>query len=127
MDPSAKTFIARMEQFAKPEQVPIVAFDKRRRKDDAAAGYRKKFTGREGVSFIGKAREKTPVFGAGRRRSVQTGATYPWPVRSTAMVNHFCVCRRDRDFGPFFPEFRAYFPDTPEESVGEFRFGQLAG
>ena len=39
--------------------------------------------------FIGKALEKTPVFRTERRRNEQTGATYPWLVRSTAIVNHF--------------------------------------
>jgi hypothetical protein len=45
MDPITKAFIARMEQFAKQEQVPVVAFEKGQRNDDVAAEYRKKFTG----------------------------------------------------------------------------------
>lgn len=52
--------------------------------------------------FIGKAQEKTPVFSTERRRNEKTGGTYPWLVRSTAMVNHFYVYCVDRDFGPFF-------------------------
>ena len=40
----------------------------------------------------------------------QTGATYPWLVRSTAMVNHFYFYCVDRDFGPFFLKFCTYFP-----------------
>ena len=64
----------------------------------------------EGVLFIGKAQEKTPVFRTERRRNEQTGATYPWLVRSTAMVNHFYVYCMDRDFGPFFLKFCTYFP-----------------
>ena len=62
MDPITKAFIARMEQFAKQEKVPLVQFEKGQRKDDVAAEYRKKFTAGEGVLFIGKAQEKTPVF-----------------------------------------------------------------
>ena len=50
-----------MEQFAKREKVPLVQFEKGQRKDDAAAAYRKKFTGGEGVLCIGKAQEKTSV------------------------------------------------------------------
>jgi hypothetical protein len=50
------------EQFAKQEKVPIVPFEKGQRKDDVAAEYRKRFTGQEGVLFIRKAQEKTPVF-----------------------------------------------------------------
>jgi hypothetical protein len=110
MDPITKAFIAQMEQFAQQEKVPIVLFEKGQRKDDVAATYRKKFTAQEGVLFIGKAQEKTPVFRTERRRHEQTGATYPWLVRSTAMVNHFYVYCMDRDFGPFFLKFCTYFP-----------------
>src|SRR5947209_1283710 len=110
MDPITKAFIAQMEQFAKQEKVPIVPFEKGQRKDDVAAEYRKKFTAQEGVLFIGKAQEKTSVFRTERRRHEQTGATYPWLVRSTAMVNHYYVYCVDRDFGPFFLKFCTYFP-----------------
>jgi hypothetical protein len=110
MDPISKTFIAAMEAFARRECVSIVQFRKGQRKDDIAAGYLKKFTDIEGVLFIGKAQEKTPVFRTQRRRNEKTGATYPWLVRSTAMVNHFYVYCVDRDFGPFFLKFSTYFP-----------------
>jgi hypothetical protein len=110
MDPISKTFIAQMEQFAKREKVSLIQFEKGQRKDNVAAAYRKKFTGEEGVLFIGKAQEKTPVFRTERRRNEQTGATFPWLVRSTAMVNHFYVYCLDRDFGPFFLKFCTYFP-----------------
>ena len=110
MDPISKTFIAGMEQFARQEQVPIITFQKGQRKDDVAAVYRQKFTAEEGVLFIGKAQEKTPVFRTERRRNENTGSNYPWLVRSTAMVNHFYVYCLDRDFGPFFLKFCTYFP-----------------
>src|SRR5213082_78792 len=87
-----------------------VQFEKGQRKDDVAAAYRKKFTAEEGVLFVGKAQEKTSVFRTERRRNEQTGATYPWLVRSTAMVNHYYVYCVDRDFGPFFLKFCTYFP-----------------
>jgi hypothetical protein len=110
MDPISKTFIAAMEAFARRERVPIVQLRKGQRKDDIAGAYLKKFTDTEGVLFIGKAQEKTPVFRTERRRNEKTGATYPWLVRSTAMVNHFYVYCVDRDFGPFFLKFSTYFP-----------------
>src|ERR1700689_3891784 len=109
MDPITKAFIAQMEQFAKQEKVPIVTFEKGQRKDDVAAEYRKKFSASEGVLFIGKAQEKTSVFRPERRRNKQTGATYPWLGRSTAMVNYFYVYSMTRDFGPFFLKFCTYF------------------
>lgn len=110
MDPMTKAFVASMEQFAKKQNVPMLTFEKGQRKDDVAAAYRRQFQGQEGVLFIGKAQEKTPVFRTERRRNEQTGATYPWLVRSTAMVNHFYVYCMDRDFGPFFLKFCTYFP-----------------
>jgi hypothetical protein len=110
MDPISKAFIGWMEAFAREEQIPIVRFGKDQRKDDVAAEHLKKFTKEEGVLFIGKAQEKTPVFRTERRRNEETGGTYPWLVRSTAMVNHFYVYCVDRDFGPFFLKFSTYFP-----------------
>jgi hypothetical protein len=110
MDPISKTFIAAVAEFAKRECIPVVQFRKGERKDDVAAEYRKTFTEPEGVLFIGKAQEKTPVFRTERRRNEKTGGTYPWLVRSTAMVNHFYIYCVDRDFGPFFLKFSTYFP-----------------
>ncbi len=75
-----------------------------------AARYLSAFQADEGVLFIGKAQEKAPVFRTERRRNPKTGATYPWLVRSTAMVNQFYVYAVDRDFGPFFLKFCSYFP-----------------
>ena len=110
MDPISKRFIAAMEAFAKQEQIPVVQFRKGQRKDDVAAEHLSRFDKPEGVLFIGKAQEKTPVFRTERRRNDKTGATYPWLVRSTAMVNHFYLYCVDRDFGPFFLKFSTYFP-----------------
>jgi hypothetical protein len=62
------------------------------------------------VVFIGKAQEKTPVFRTERRRNEKTGVSYPWLVRSTAMVNHFYIYCVDRDCRPFFLKFSTYFP-----------------
>ena len=110
MDPISQAFVAGIEGFAVEHELDVVAFRKGQRKDDVAAAYLKAFQGDEGVLFIGKAQEKTPVFRTERRRNAKTGATYPWLVRSTAMVNHFYVYALDRDFGPFFLKFCTYFP-----------------
>jgi hypothetical protein len=110
MDPISKTFVAAREGFAWREKIPVMPFRKGHRKDDIAAEQRRKFNQAEGVVFIGKAQEKTPVFRTERRRNEKTGATYPWLVRSTALVNHFYLYGVDRDFGPFFLKFSTYFP-----------------
>ena len=128
MDPISKAFVAALESFAQQEQVPIIQFRKGERKDDIAAEHRKKFTKPEGVVFIGKAQEKTSVFRTERRRNEQTGATFPWIVRSTAMVNQFYVYCVDRDFGPFFLKFGSYFPYTAKLCINghEYAKQQLA-
>src|SRR3982750_3382925 len=110
MDPISKSFVAALEGYARQEKIPIIQFRKGQRKDDIAAEQRKRFHKPEGVVFIGKAQEKTPVFRTERRRNEKTGVTYPWLVRSTAMVNHFYIYCLDRDFGPFFLKFSTYFP-----------------
>ena len=61
---------------------------------------------------MGKAQEKTPVFRTEKRRNPETGRTYPWIVRGTAMVNHYYFYGLDEDFGPFFLKFCTYFPYT---------------
>jgi hypothetical protein len=110
MDPVSKDFVAALEKYARQEKVPVIQFRKGQRKDDIATEQRKKFRKAEGVVFIGKAQEKTPVFRTERRRNEKTGVSYPWIVRSTAMVNHFYIYCVDRDFGPFFLKFCTYFP-----------------
>lgn len=110
MDPISKRFIRSIEAFAKRSQVPVISFRKGERKDDVAAEYRVRFEGKEGVLFIGKAQEKISVFRTEKRRNPETGATYPWIVRSTALVNQYYFYCMDRDFGPFFLKFSSYFP-----------------
>jgi hypothetical protein len=99
-----------MEHFSKQHEIPVVQFRKGQRKDAVMKEHLARFDQPEGVVFIGEAQEKTPVFRTEKRRNPQTGSTYPWIVRSSAMVNHFyCYCL-DRDFGPFFLKFCSYFP-----------------
>ncbi len=110
MDPMSKAFIAAVEGFVRHHQLPLVPFAKGQRKDDVAAEHRARFRGTEGVLFVGKAQEKTPVFRTEKRRNPRTGQAYPWIVKSTAMVNHYYFYCVDEDFGPFFLKFCTYFP-----------------
>ena len=110
LDPISKEFVRKLEAFAKERKVDVVPFERGQRKDDVAKEYRKRFKGREGVLFIGKAQEKVRVLRTQKRRNPTTGATYPWLVSSTAMVNQFYVYAVDEDFGPFFLKFSTYFP-----------------
>src|SRR5436309_4356821 len=110
MDPMTKAFIASVEDFTQQNHIPLIAFAKGQRKEDVAREYRVRFQGTEGVLFVGKAQEKTPIFRTEKRKNPKTGQAYPWIVRSTAMVNHYYFYCVDEDFGPFFLKFCSYFP-----------------
>jgi hypothetical protein len=102
-------FDAAMHRFARDQRVPWVGFVKGQRKDEVMHEHLARFTGEEGVLFIGRAQEKTVLFRTERRRDTN-GDSYPWIVKTTGMVNHFYVYAVDADFGPFFLKFCSYFP-----------------
>jgi hypothetical protein len=102
-------FSAAMRRFARDQRVPWVDFAKGQRKDDVMHEHLARFTGTEGVLFIGRAQEKTSLFRTERRRDAH-GDSYPWIVRATGVVNQFYVYAVDDDFGPFFLKFCSYFP-----------------
>ncbi len=110
MDPITKAFIAGVEDFTQQNEIPLITFAKGQRKEDVALEYRARFQASEGILFVGKAQEKTPVFRTEKRTNPKTGQRYPWIVRSTAMVNQFYFYGIDEDFGPFFLKFCSYFP-----------------
>src|SRR3954466_12390153 len=110
MAPMSAAFITAVVNFVEQEQIPLITFAKGQRKDDVAQEYHAHFHGAEGIVFVGKAQEKTPVFRTEKRKNPRTGQTYPWIVKSTAMVNHFYFYGIDADFGPFFLKFCTYFP-----------------
>jgi hypothetical protein len=110
--PMGRDFVARLRAFAGARDIPRIDFARGQRKDDvmhehlaalAAAGRR------EGVLFIGRAQEKNTVFRTGKRRAAD-GRSYPWIVRTTSVVNQFCVHCVDEDFGAFFIKFSSCFP-----------------
>jgi hypothetical protein len=114
MDPISKAFVASIHRFCRDGDVPMVDFAKGQRKDDLAHEYLARFEAetdaQEGVLFVGRAQEKNRVFRTEKRRNPVTGASYPWIVSSTGVVNQFYVYCVDADFGPFFLKFSSYFP-----------------
>src|ERR1700741_3647807 len=110
MSPMTRRFVAQLEDFVSERQIPGVQFCKGQRKDEVMAEHLRRFTAEEGIVFVGKAQENTPVFRTERRRNPKTGQPYPWIVRRSAMVNNYYVYAVDRDFGPFFLKFCSYFP-----------------
>lgn len=109
MDPMTKQFVRAIETFAREEDIPLITFEKKQRKDDVALERLAEFKKDEGVVFIGKAQEKTNVVRTEKRRDAQ-GKLYPWLVKTTGVVNQYYLYCLDRDFGPFFLKFSSYFP-----------------
>ena len=110
MAPITQRFVDAIKRFADHNRIEIVSFRRGERKDDRTQEYLRKWTGDEGVLYIGKAQEKARVLRTERRHNPATGGTYAWLVSSTAMVNHFYFYAVDDDFGPFFLKFCSYFP-----------------
>jgi hypothetical protein len=121
LEPISREFTISIHRFAAERGVPVIDFAKGQRKDDVAHQFLAEFDEAEGVLFVGRAQEKTKVFHTQKRRNPVTGASYPWIVAATAMVNHFYVYAVDADFGPFFFKFCTYFPvrhEAPHNRVG---------
>ncbi len=119
-------FSTAVHRFARDNGVPWVDFAKGQRKDDVAHEYLARFTATEGVLFVGRAQEKTPLFRTEKRRD-SNGGTYPWIVKTTGLVNQFYFYCLDADFGPFFLKFCSYFPYNAELWHQRQRVGQTPG
>ncbi len=112
MAPISRAFVQAIERYASEQEIPLVRFAKGERKDEVAAAYRRDFRGTDGIYLVGKAQEKVAVFRTEKRRNPETGQSYPWIVRATALVNQYYFYGVDDDFGPFFLKFSSYFPYT---------------
>jgi hypothetical protein len=82
MDLISKAVLASTTAVVAAHGLPLIPFEKGQPKDDVIAAHLARFTGDEGVLFVGQA--------------------YPWLVRSTAMVKHDYFFAVDRDVGPLF-------------------------
>ena len=112
MAPISTVFVKSIERFVHNHRLPLVTFQppKKQRKDAVAAKYLAQFPTQEGVYLVGKAQEKITTFRTQKRRNAETGQTYPWIYRTTAMVNQYYFYILDADFGPLFIKFASYFP-----------------
>jgi hypothetical protein len=96
--PMSDRFVRAIEAFAKSHHLDLMAFEKGQRKDDVAKDYPGRATFTEGVLFIGKAQEKARVFRTIHKRNPETGKTYPWISRGSALPNHYYFYLLDDDF-----------------------------
>jgi hypothetical protein len=124
MRPMSRRFVAAFDRFITQHALPLVVFGKGQRKDDVMAERLRSFAADEGIVFVGKAQEKASVFRTTKRHNPRTGRSYPWIVKSTAMVNHYYIYAVDRDFGPFFVKFCTYFPYTAKLCLNGYEYAK---
>jgi hypothetical protein len=110
MSRMTKVFVSAVERFAEENKIPIVSFERGVRKEDVFHKHLQQFQSSDGVVMIGKSQEKATVYRTTKRRCERTGRTYPWLIKTTAMVNHYYFYCVDPQFGPFFIKFCSYFP-----------------
>ena len=108
--PLSESFVRAIQRFAKDQGMDVVTFAKHPRKDDPAKDYLARCTFTEGMLFIGKAQEKARVFQTIHKRNPETGKSYPWISRGSALPNHDYFYLLDNTFGPLFNKFCSYFP-----------------
>ena len=110
MAPMTRSFVADIKRFVKQHGIDLIRFRRGERKDDRAQDYLRRFSGGEGVLFVGTAQEKAHVPRTERRHEPNSDRTCAWLVSSTAMVNYYYFYVVDEDFGPLFIKFCSYFP-----------------
>ena len=95
MAPMTAAFTSDIGHFLAVRGLDLVRFARGQRKDDVTAGYlRRAAVDDRGlvpaqVLYAGVAQEKQRVFRTRKRRNPVTGATYPWLVPATGVVNQY--------------------------------------
>jgi len=101
-------FVKSIKQYAEDNNIPIVHFERRQRKDDIAAKMRKKSPVKDGVVFIGIAQEKAYAF-KGRKKTQRGYVGFDYS-RQSVYVNYYYFYINDHDFGPAFIKICSYVP-----------------
>ena len=118
MAPMTAAFTADIGHFIEARGLDLVRFGPGQRKDLVTAGYlqRAQLDDRglvpAQVLYAGVAQEKQKVFRTSKRRNPVTGATYPWLVPGSGVVNQYYFYCVDEEFGPVCVKFSGYFPYT---------------
>ena len=118
MAPMTRAFIADIGHFVAARGLDLVRFGPGQRKDLVTAGYlqRAELDDRglvpAQVLYVGVAQEKQKVFRTSKRRNPVTGATYPWLVPGSGVINQYYFYCVDEEFGPVCVKFSGYFPYT---------------
>jgi hypothetical protein len=104
-----REFVWQVDAFVEANGTAVVSFVK----GQCNAEYRARFTGSEGVLFVGKAQEKTSVFRTEKRTNPTAGCKYAWIVKSMAMVNSFTSTPLTTSSVRSFSSPAATAPTTP--------------
>jgi len=118
MAPMTRAFVAGIEHFIAARGLDLVRFAPGQRKDLVTAGYLQRAEVDDRglvpaqVLYVGVAQEKQKVFRTSKRRNPVTGATYPWLVPGSGVINQYYFYCVDEDFGPVCVKFSGYFPYT---------------
>jgi hypothetical protein len=118
MAPMTAAFTADISHFIAARGVDLVRFARGQRKDDVTGGYLRRADADdrglvpEQVLYVGVAQEKQKVFRTSKRRNPVTGASYPWLVAASGVINQYYFYCVDEDFGPVCFKFSSYFPYT---------------
>jgi len=102
-------FVGSIKAFAERQQVPMIAFERRQRKDDVVAEYRSRFRRRQGVVLIGTAQERAWSFKGSKKSRSSGGFTFGFTRQSVA-VNHYYFYLLDPEWGPAFLKIGSYAP-----------------
>lgn len=105
-------FVRQITAFAEAHDIPLVHFEKGKRKEEVASSYYRNFTSEEGVVFIGVAQERANAFRSSKQKREGGGVPFFEFYRGSVCVNHYYFYILDRDFGPGFIKFCSYFPFT---------------
>jgi len=118
MAPMTAAFTADIGHFIAVRGLDLVRFARGQRKDDVTREYLRRAAvddrGRvpAQVLYVGVAQEKQRVFRTVKRRNPVTGATYPWLVPASGVVNQYYFYCVDEEFGPVCVKLSGYFPYT---------------
>ena len=116
MSPMTRRFVAQLEDFVAERGIPMVQFCKGQRNDAVMAEHLRRFAHEEGIVFVGKAQENTPVFRTERHRNPKTGQPYPWIVRQRDGEQLLRLCRRSGFLGHSFSSSAATFHSMPNSA-----------
>jgi hypothetical protein len=104
-----RRFDAEVKRFVQEQEIPVVRFERKQRKDDVANQLRQERGDAEGVVFLGIAQERCKSF-KGAKSLLPSGAVHFDFSRQSVYVNQLYFYLEDREWGPAFLKMSTYVP-----------------